>query len=290
MFLIVNLGLKSIRIIVYDGEGNIIFSSSRPVQTFIYENNVEQDPETWIELLEDLLFELKNRTSLIPSICSITVTTSSSCILGLGSDATPLTKVLMVSDKRTVDQVAQIKKLESFKKLEVSISTSYIIPKILWFKDNSSAFSQIITWVGAGDFLNYYFSSCLFTDTLNASKAFYKDGIGYPTLLLKDLGLDESILPTVKHIGHTVEINSKIKSKYGFKDDCNLVLTTYDAICAVLGSNNSFPNNACDVSGTVTSVRMLIDEKDLCSTNNTDKGSLLIQKIDLIKKYIVGGV
>jgi xylulokinase len=62
------------------------------------------------------------------------------------------------------------------------------------------------------------------------------------------------------------------------------IQSTYDAICAVIGSGNGQEGNACDVSGTVTSVRMLINQ-----TNHTvSSSSISTQNIDIIKKQIVG--
>ena len=143
-------------------------------------------------------------------------------------------------------------------------------------------------WLGAGEFLNYVFTGRYFTDSLNASKSFYKDEEGYPTELFKQIGIEEETFPTVESIGTEFELASGIKSKYGFNDDCQFILTTYDAVCAVLGSGNSLRNNACDVSGTVTSVRMLIDEDELDHDFKSTSPFLLVQKIDLINKLVIG--
>ncbi|HMR81880.1 MAG TPA: FGGY-family carbohydrate kinase, partial [Niabella sp.] len=61
------------------------------------------------------------------------------------------------------------------------------------------------------------------------------------------------------------------------------VLTTYDAICAVIGSGIGENFNACDVSGTVTSVRVLSDK--VVKSDNT---CLLVQPLDFLKKYMTG--
>ncbi len=288
MYLIVNLGLKSIRIIVFDAEGNQLHSISRPVQSFIFNDQVEQDASEWLVLLDELLTELKRNTYLLPSVKYVTVTTSSSCILGVGKDFEILTKVIMVSDKRALEQVEYLKEQDYFGNDGIGISTSYTIPKILWFKDSMPIYKDVRHWLGAGEFLNYVFTGRYFTDSLNASKSFYKDEEGYPTELFKQIGIEEETFPTVESIGTKFELASGIKSKYGFNDDCQFILTTYDAVCAVLGSGNSLRNNACDVSGTVTSVRMLIDEDELDHDYKSSSPFLLVQKIDLINKLVIG--
>jgi len=288
MYLIVNLGLKSIRIIVFDDNGNQLHSISRPVQTFIFNDQVEQDANEWLELLDELLVELKHTTNLLPYVRYITVTTSSSCILGLGKNMEILTKVIMVSDKRAHTQVEYLKERNFVGNDDIELSTSYTIPKILWFKDSLPVYKEIQHWLGAGEFLNYVFTERFFTDSLNASKSFYKDGEGYPTELFEKIGIDKESFPQVKPIGSKIDLASKIKKKYGFNDGCQFILTTYDAVCSVLGSGNSLENNACDVSGTVTSVRMLINEEDLNPEYKQSSPYLLVQKIDLIDKLVIG--
>ncbi len=66
MYLIVNLGLKSIRVLVFDVEGNQLHSISLPVQSFIFNDQVEQDAGEWLILLDELLTELKSNTYLLP--------------------------------------------------------------------------------------------------------------------------------------------------------------------------------------------------------------------------------
>jgi len=287
MYLIVNLGLKSIRVIVFDRNGSQVFSDSKPVHTFILNNYIEQDANEWLERLDELLIDLKETTRLITAIEHVTVTTSSSCILGVDRNFNPKTKVIMVSDKRSSEQVELIKKFDGTNKEFSPISTSYTIPKVLWFKEHLSNFDEVKFWVGSGEFLNYFFTQKIFTDPLNASKSLYKEGSGYRKDLFGKLGLSVKSFPEVKPIGHTVDISEKIKKNYGFKKNCLFTLTTYDAVCSVLGSYNSLENNACDVSGTVTSVRMLIDKNKIKNIKNKSP-YLIVQKIDLIDKVIIG--
>ena len=53
-----------------------------------------------------------------------------------------------------------------------------------------------------------------------------------------------------------------LRERLGLPDDCRVVLSTYDAICAVYGSGVGNLRDACDVSGTVTSFRAVTDRPD----------------------------
>jgi sugar (pentulose or hexulose) kinase len=281
MYLVVNLGLKSIRGIVFDDTGTQIYAKAFPVHTTIFGNNVEQDATEWLQLLERILSDLQSNTSVGSHIERITVTTSSSCIVGLDSLKKPATKVLMVSDKRSKEICEE---LATTSKSDVAeFSASSIIPKILWFKRNEpETFETVECWVNASDLLTHFFTGRVVTDPLNAGKAFY-DGKEYDTALLEECGLSEIQLPTVCEIGEFIDIKPELIGKYNFSRKCKFVLTTYDAICAVIGSSNGQSDNACDVSGTVTSVRLVADA-DIKSA----KLPLLAQPVSFLKRTVLG--
>jgi xylulokinase len=283
MYLVINLGLKSIRAIIIDENANQIYSMSRPVRTFIYKDFVEQDANEWQELLYDLLDELCLYTNVISKIQYVTVTTSSSCILGLGEDNKPLTKVMMVSDKRAIPQLTYIRNLPEYKEVNQPCSVSYALPKVLWHKDNSKNYNEVSCWVNAGDYIVMLLTGEIFTDPLNASKFLYDDVKGYPRKLYDALSIPVSVLPRVEKIGYITELSSFTRKKFGFSDSCLFVQSTYDAICAVIGSGNGQSQNACDVSGTVTSVRMLVD-----GLKESENNLLISQYIHVLNKYIVG--
>lgn len=287
MNLIINLGLKSIRGIVLDDAGDLIYSKSYPVHTSLFKDRVEQDGYEWIKLLENILTEIADNTDLSLQIKYVTATTSSSCILGVNEQFLPETKTLMVSDKRAEYEAAEIKSFESYHKVQnitsLVCASSSLVPKARWFKKNQpEIFKRVRFWLGACELINYFFTGDVFTDPLNASKAFY-NGDTYEEKLLNECGIDIATLPPVKPIGSIFEVKDEIKKKYKFSSNCKFVLTTYDAICAVIGSEINVSNNACDVSGTVTSVRVLshqdVKSKDSC---------LLVQPLEFLKKFMIG--
>ena len=286
MYLVVNLGLKSIRGIVFNEHGKQMYASSRAVYSKLLGDKVEQDATEWKNKLESILQEIGAIDTLSNKIEYITSTTSSSCVYGANNEANPLTKVMMVSDKRASKEAEEIEQIirtkNSSSKLHCPASS--IIPKALWFKRNKTkVFENITHWMGAGEFLNFYFTGEVFTDALNASKGLYENG-SYLKNIIDTLELDVKSLPEVKDIGHEFSILSSVKNNYGFADNCKYVLTTYDAICAVIGSYDGEENTACDVSGTVTSVRVLSNS----GLNNERKGSILSQKLGNHNKYLIG--
>ncbi|WP_425390050.1 xylulokinase [Ekhidna sp.] len=287
MYLIINLGLKSIRGILFNELGHQLYSKSFPVHTTLFDVKVEQDVNEWVDLLDKIMNDISENTNLSREIKFVSVTTSSSCIVGVDKLMNPITKVLMVSDKRSLNEVKSIKSTSLFRKYEkqdnLTCATASLIPKALWFKNNEpQTFENVKYWLGAAEYLNYYFTGEVFTDPLNASKAFH-NGSDYCNEIIEDLGIDISTLPKVTPIGTTLSLDNTLKSRFNLSQDCKFILTTYDAICAVIGSSNGENYNACDVSGTVTSLRLLNDKP-----SNASKSVLLNQRVDLLDKYLIG--
>jgi sugar (pentulose or hexulose) kinase len=285
MYLVINLGLKSIRGIVFNENGEQLYSSSRAVYSKLIDDKVEQDAIEWKDKLESILQEIASIDSLNYKIEYITSTTSSSCIYGVDENGNSLTKVMMVSDKRAsfeAEEIDAIIKKEN-KGSGLSCPASSIIPKALWYKRNRlEVFKNVKHWIGAGEFLNYYFTGEIFTDSLNASKGLYENG-AYLKNVIDKVSLNIKTLPEVKDIGFELPVSRIVRKEFNFSLNCKYILTTYDAICAVIGSFDGEEKTACDVSGTVTSVRVLSDY-GLEKTN----GTILSQKLGNYDKHIIG--
>ncbi len=287
MFLVINLGLKSIRGIIFNSLGDQIYSKAFPVHTKLFNERVEQDATEWINLLNNILEEIRDNTDLANEIQYITVTTSSSCILGLDQNMMPVTPVLMVSDKRSQSISERIANdnffIEQNKSTGLACSPSTLIPKALWFKENKpDIFEKVQWWAGAGEYLNYFFTNKFFTDPLNAGKSFYSNG-QYQSSLISHFDFDVNQLPKVYEIGKIMPVNDTTISKFMLNPNCRFIISTYDAVCAVLGSSNGESTNGCDVSGTVTSVRVLRDDYLKFNSN-----ILLNQPIRALGKFLLG--
>lgn len=287
-YLVINLGLKSIRAIVFNELGNQIYVNSLKVITSLMGKNVEQDPNEWFKHLNELMQEIKEKTLLAKKIKYITATASSSCIFGVNKGGRPTTKVMMVSDRRSEDQVKIINTNPIFIKNASNhgykCSTSSTIPKILWVRENDNdSYSYTHKWIGAVEFINFFFTNEFITDPLNASKSFF-NGRDYDTEILSELNIDKTLLPNVVEIGTIFDINKSKKNELGLSNDCRFVVTTYDAICAVIGSYDGVATTACDVSGTVTSLRVLTTDHIKVDVESV----LLCQELGIENKRLVG--
>ena len=275
MFLVINLGLKSIRGIVYNQYGKKIDEINYVIDTKIINNFIEQDPYEYILKLKKILSYLK-REKLILNLKALSVTTSANCLIGLSETLKPQTKVITVLDFRANEL--------KIKKNSHLLDPSHNLSKIIWLKNNNSRIFKLCKyWANSSDYLCHFLTNVFATDSLNYEKFLFKN-LKTTQKILSTYGINQFNLPIKKNIGTGINLSNHLIHEYGFDRRCKFVITTYDAICACLGSVNSknIYNNAAEVSGTVTSIRLLSKKKPKYPEN------LKVSYIPLIDRYLLG--
>lgn len=265
--MVINMGLKSIRCIIFDQKGQKLGSAALAINTAINDKQVEQNPEEWtrkaVQVMKKALWDAGSLR-----IDFITVTASASCLVCTAKDGTGVGRALMVSDKRAGQEAEQIAGMPEFARIQKSIdmdsSASLMIPKILWVKENQpDVFSGSAYFLTPNDYLIYFLSGVFVTDYLNALKYFYDPVYKrYPEELLEVLQIPLNKLPKVADIGDRVgTLRKKLAEEIGINSDVQVVLTSYDAICSFIGSGVTEEGEASDVSGTVTVFRVFTRKK-----------------------------
>ena len=288
--LVLNLGLKSIRAIVFNQDGIKVVTSSLPISTSLKGNFVEQDPDEWWEKGKQVISDAVQDDEIRNHIKYITVTSSSACLVPIDKTGNYLYKAIMVSDKRALKQSSILESLDEFiairKILGLSAKPYFMIPKIMWLKDNvQQVFTESYKFLSPNDYLINKLTGKCVTDSLNAEKYYYNvyETI-YPEKLLRRLSIPLDTLPEVVSPGTNIgTLKPGIIKELRLPQDVNLIVSTYDAICAFIGSGPSCEGEACDVSGTVTSFRVLTRNKV-----NDDLERIFTQFLKP-GMYIVGG-
>ncbi len=289
--LIVNLGLRSVRAIVFDERGQKVTHEWFPVGTSLNGDRVEQDPAEWwglaVRAIRRALADLED----VSSVRYMSVTCPSGCLVVLGADGGLLAPSLMVADKRAREQAESIRQTESlstvFENGNNLAEASYLWPKILWLQEHEpEVVREASAFLNANDYLAYRFSGMTVTDPLNAEKLYFDPVTGeYPRALLDRVGLSERYFPEVQPIGTDLgPITSEAASETGLSPDTRFVLTTYDAICAFWGSGVRNVGEACSVSGTSLSCRVLSLEPA-----GRNEAGILSQYYSPRNAYVVGG-
>lgn len=267
--MVINMGLKSIRCIIFHQNGLKLGGASLPINTAINDRRVEQDPIEWWDKAQTVMARAV-ADSGINRVDYITVTTSASCLVCINSEGNSLGKAIMISDKRAEAEAEYIKEQQEFlevkEKTGTDMSVSLMLPKILWVKKNlPEIFETAVCFATPNDYLIQRLCGICVTDYFNAAKYHYDIlSKSYPGQLLKKLGISEEKLPKVLDTGECIgKINKELSEKLNINDDAKIVLASYDAICSFIGSGVTEDGEASDVSGTVTVFRALSRNRKL---------------------------
>lgn len=264
LILVVNVGLKNSRCVAMTFSGEVLAQESVPVSTMLSDYFVEQDPAEWIQNINVVVKKVVSCLgTMAKEIRYLTVTTSAACLVAIDKNNNSLCNSILVSDTRSRKECALIENLAEFKSIREKghkVSTDLMIPKILWLKKNNpEVFNQAYKFLNVGDYLANYFTDTYSTDVYNATKFYYDiESKSYPAKLLESLGINVKQLPDVSNPGDTLgAIRPKIAAKFGIPATTEIVLSTYDALAAVAGNGAFTEGDGVDISGTVTSLRVV---------------------------------
>ncbi|MBB6632579.1 xylulokinase [Cohnella thailandensis] len=289
--LVLNMGLKSIRSIIFDEQGNKLASSSLPIETKIRGNYVTQDGKEWWRKALQVIKATIEDANVRKRVRHFTVTSSSSCLLPISPTGEPLCDAIMVSDTRAQFESDNISGLaefqETYQNVGLACDPYLMLPKILWIKNNKpEIYERTYKFLSPNDFFIGMLTKEYVTDEFNAQKYHYDiHRKQYPVKLLHKLEIPLSSLPDVVPAGQVIgDLTTEMKTVFGFAEDVSVVVSSYDAICAFIGSGPKDESEVCDVSGTVTSLRAFT-RKDI----KDPKNRLLATPFQSIGLNIVGG-
>lgn len=259
--LVLNMGMKSIRSIIFDTKGNKLASAFMPIETSLRGETVTQLPSEWWEKAGIVIRETLADAGTI-HIDYLTVTSSSSCLVCVDEKGEALMPCMMVSDKRAREESRYIENLDSFAEVKertgCSADPSFMLPKALWVKwHEKQIYNKTYKLLSPNDYLAAKFTGQYVTDYMNAHKWYYDEQKKqYPLLLLQEIGISEQLLPEVVTPGSNVgRITESAARHTGLSMETKVILSTYDAICSFVGSGVVHEGEASDVSGTVTVFR-----------------------------------
>lgn len=288
--LVLNMGMKSIRSIIFDEDGNKLASAAVPIITSLTGECVTQVPEEWWEKACGVIRETVTDAGNI-SVDYLTVTSSSSCLVCVDKNGKALLPCMMVSDKRAKAESDTVSKMPAFAELKeksgLGMDASLLIPKALWVKNHEKEiYDNTDKFLAPNDYLILKFTGRYVTDYMNAHKWHYDmENKRYPFELLEKVGIGLDLLPEVANPGDCIgKVSQKAAQETGLTTKTAVIISTYDAICSFVGSGVLEEGEAGDVSGTVTVFRAVSGQKRVIPTDK-------IQQIPYYEGgiHIIGG-
>lgn len=240
--LVLNMGMKSIRSIIFDEEGNKLASSALPIVTSLRGEMVTQSPTEWWSKACEVIRETLSEAGDV-SIDYLTVTSSSSCLVCVDRSGRELLPCMMVSDRRAKGESDFIMATPSFPSVKertgLGMDASLLLPKALWLKNHEKGiYGKVDKFLSPNDYLIMKFTGKYVTDYMNAQKWHYDtEKKQYPLSLLEEIGISPDLLPEVVNPGTCVGTVSKTAAEEtGLTTGTQVIASTYDAICSFVGS------------------------------------------------------
>lgn len=288
--LVVNLSLRSVRIILITDNGQKLYEDWRPVRTSIHASSVEQNPTEWWELLLELFSTLALRTDLTSHIRYISVTSSALCLVAVGRSGNPLGHSIMVADTRATKEAEEM--AERFAPYfqaarGVKADASFMMPKILWIARNEpERFKKTYKFLSANDYLIARLTGTYVTDYLTAQKCYYDPVTHtYHQEINTYCGVKTTQFPTVQDPGTLVgPLVPRVAKTLGVGHTIAVALSTYDAICALIGGTRYEEGELTTVCGTCSSYRMFTS-----SSIHSFSDNFLVQVMPSEERVIIGG-
>lgn len=266
MILVLNLGLKSMRAIVFDDRGRRLLTASRPVHTFIDGNHVEQDPADWRRLTLEVLAEASANPAIRDALKAITITSSASNLVCTAPNGTALGRAMLVSDTRASTEASELAANPLFTNHAATSGNlhpepSLTLPRLLWLRHHDpTRWNQSRFFLSSNAWLLAQLTGITVTDPLIAeTSGFHTTSNSYPADLLDHLGIPAHKLAPVAPILSTIgPLLPDIAAAAGLANrNIPVILTTCNAICGVFGTTAGQQGIACDLSDTLSSLRTL---------------------------------
>ncbi len=202
MFLGVDLGTSSIKLLVINESGNVIASAKSEYENFI-ENEVfsTQKPQDWIDGFCKCLSMLDK--NVVSEIKALSVSGQMHGLVCLDEYDKVLYPAILWNDGRSSSEVellnTKYKSLTNKECDNIALS-GFTAPKLMWLKNNEpEVFSKISKIMLPKDYLNYYLTKKFITEVSDASGTLYFNvkERQYSKKVLDLCGIEENQLPKV---------------------------------------------------------------------------------------------
>ena len=257
--LTVDLGTQSLRLVAYDNTGRRQWAWSAPVDSHIDGDVYEQSPEQWESLLLQGLQEAQH-AGVKPLAIAAAGTLAG--YVAVGSDGRSLGAATMYPDRRATGQVSRVSQVLRAVGNDDGLRVHAADPLPQWLDlvartpekaRHTSHFLDSTGW------LNHLLSG---ESTLNAFTGLRL----YDANVRKALSVDNAPFGRIVKVGQEVgEMRPELVARFGF-GRVRVISAAFDSKSAYLGAGLFSPGEAVDISGTVSSLGVLwqqrIDDPD----------------------------
>ncbi len=259
VYLGIDLGTQSVRVMAVTEEGKIAGSAAQPLHSIREGVRHEQAPEDWWRAVVLCCRSVVAALVAGTEIKGLAVDATSGTILLVDRELNPLTAGLMYDDGRARDEATRVNAVGSalWSELSYKMQPSWALPKLLWLGRNGKP-SRYARLAHQSDFINARFAGKLLAaDSSNSLKTGY-DLIrqSWPEPILDELGLDPALFPNVVLPGQPIgQVSAKAAEETGVSAGTPIFSGMTDGCAAQIASGATTPGSWNSVVGTTLVIK-----------------------------------
>ena len=242
VILVVDIGTSSMRLAALDLTGEFLWTNRRSYKPdYLAENRVEQDPETWLNSLDELMLQFSAESHLLDKVAALSITSQRSSVIAIDKEGKALRPALMWQDRRH-DTICQRLAASNEQLHDIAgsrVNTAYSGPKMAWIKENEpEVYQRAFKFVTPFEFIAYRLTGQLKIDYSYASRSLLFDLKKYiwSEVLLKKLGIDREKLSDLVAPGSVIgDILAPWLERWDLNHSIPLISAGGDQQCSALG-------------------------------------------------------
>lgn len=242
MFVGIDIGTSSLKLMVINKEGHIIYTDKKAYPLFVYELNSEQNPIDWKKAVLESLSAIPD--TIKEQIVSIGLSGQMHGMVLLDQKHDVIRPAILWNDQRTFKEVEYLNDIIGKERLIEYTSnfalTGYTAPKVLWmYKNEKSNFDKIYKILLPKDYIAFVLTNQFVTDYSDASGTLYFDVRHkvWSDEMLEILHLRKDQLPNLHESMDVIgTITEEISRITGFPKDVKVSIGGGDQAVGALGS------------------------------------------------------
>jgi len=273
-FMGVDTGTQSVRVVVTDIAGNVVAGDEQVYETYYpHAGWAEQKAGDWWSCFNEAVKNVMSGLSkgIRHSIEAVSVCSTSSTVLPVDENGKPLADAIMWMDTRAKKEMKIINDTKhpvlTYSGGEDSVE--WMIPKILWIKNNQpELYQQSYKIIEQLDWMNYQLCGEFATSICNSTCKwnYVECEGGWNGEFFKQVGFEdyeEKLVLDVKHVGEMVgTLNREFADQYDLNPNMKVVQGGIDAHIGMLGLGVAEPGKLAMIMGT-SFVQLAFSEKKL---------------------------
>ena len=285
----IDIGTSSVKVALFDLNGNVIVVASKEYPTFRPKPNwAEQNPEDWWTTVCSILNELfQGNTELNKNIIAIGMSSHSWGCCPLSASGSCIRPAITWMDRRATNECDMIMETVG-SKYPISIDPSYIYPKILWIKKSEPKnYAATHKFVNVAGYMNFRLTGSFISDYSQEDPFQIAIRAVTPSetkSLCKEIGIDFEKLPSFSESFQIIgKVSKRAGTESGLRTGVPVVAGAMDTSAASLAVGAVDQGQAMYVVGQAGAIVV-------CTKEPYFDSRLCIHTHVIPQSWLVGGV